>query len=317
MMQSVYLLGAIQMPLFYLLSGFSLALAYAPTVKNEINNTNTNELTEEESEKFSWRTYLRSRVARIMPMYIFSNFFLGAPLLYFNRGNGDAHSYGFPLRCACAVFGSIFPVFMILPAVSLFEPFSFAGWTIGTLFFFYLAFPVLIRKMIILSEKLYENLTVILFWVQVMFAVVLQLALYFYRIPQIHLRWSRMPPGFLNGYWAVTGWGVTRLPVFLMGVNAGLLCLRGHRPSIFDRSLLVNSIYTWFPWPTKKHEETINITRTNEQMKRRWEYLLAITITIHAIIVVLSSVLDIYGHEWIGRSVEYMFQVIMQFVLEF
>jgi peptidoglycan/LPS O-acetylase OafA/YrhL len=104
-------------------------------------------------------------------------------------------------------------------------PQSFAGpaWTISTLAFFYLVFPWLLGWHQKQSDHSLSR------WIMILF--VLQAIVYF----GISLAIVGIDP--LWSFWAAHAWPVSRLPVFDMGLVAGLLVLRQRRP---DRDVSVN-----------------------------------------------------------------------------
>ena len=73
--------GPIQIPLFYLLSGYSLALGYGHSSINI-------------------KTYLRNRFARVAPLYYFSQFFFVPAYIHINYWNADP-VWVFTLAATC------------------------------------------------------------------------------------------------------------------------------------------------------------------------------------------------------------------------
>ena len=102
------------------------------------------------------------------------------------------------------------------------QPFPTNGpsWTIGTLAFFYLVFPLLLPRLQRLSSSTLRALVVLLFYFQ----------LWPLSITDLNI---------LSTFTA-TSHPLSRLPVFLMGVLAGLLCLRGSQA-------LTSPPTTWWP----------------------------------------------------------------------
>merc|ERR1711992_101014 len=116
---NINILGAVQNPLFFLLSGFCLTLSHA---KKPITN--------------SWNFY-QNRLARILPVYYFT--FLVAliliPLGYTQYSSEDPTFH--PVNVATSLLliqtWIMFPLSPNVPA-----------WTVSTLIFFYIVYPKLL-----------------------------------------------------------------------------------------------------------------------------------------------------------------------------
>jgi peptidoglycan/LPS O-acetylase OafA/YrhL len=102
--------------------------------------------------------------------------------------------------------------------VDRFPPISFVGpaWTISTLAFFYLVFPWLLRWHQNQTDRSLNR------WITIL--AVVQAAVFF------ALSFAIGPADSLWAFWASHAWPISRLPVFDMGLVAGLLILRQGRP---------------------------------------------------------------------------------------
>merc|ERR550519_340748 len=133
-----------EMPLFFLLSGYSLALSYGRTTYDEHTSCCCKSATIEDGQSSLFQTFkfYRNRFARIMPMYYFANFVLGLTAYLFAFDTAPYSDTETVVAFGCAVFDSLLPVGMILPGVLW--PIVGASWTISTLWFFYIVFPLLL-----------------------------------------------------------------------------------------------------------------------------------------------------------------------------
>jgi len=94
------------------------------------------------------------------------------------------------------------------------EPISLTSWTVNTLFFFYLTFPLLLKLLKPLSDKAISRLIVLLFWFQsIPFFLVWVACSKDYRLYRVFYNLITMGP-------------IPRLPVFTIGVLGGLQTLR-------------------------------------------------------------------------------------------
>jgi peptidoglycan/LPS O-acetylase OafA/YrhL len=199
--------GSALMPVFFLLAGYSLAIVYGKQPQRQESG-------------FDFKGYFRNRFARIAPIYYVA-MLIALPLAVFGRGWVSPSDIGRVLATN---------IFAVQMWASL-PPSSFAGpaWTISTLAFFYLAFPWLLRWHRKQSDRsLNRSITIL---------AVLQAAVFFglgLAIGPVDSWWA---------FWASHAWPISRLPVFEMGLVAGLLVLRQGRPD-GDTGLRVMGIST-------------------------------------------------------------------------
>ena len=204
------------MPLFFLLSGFSLALSYGkktyagystcccgPFQCMDPINCRGCRKAQNGQEIFDSAKYYFNRVTRILPGY-WLTLILAIPLIPLGHADAKPNSTN-------SVVGTVLSFFGLQTWVLHFG-FGPNGpsWTISTLVMFYFMFPCLI----VLATKqtnlrLYQLIS-ICFWAQLIIGY-----------------------GFLTGlggnegaYWVATAWPGSRWPVFFMGVFAGVLCTR-------------------------------------------------------------------------------------------
>jgi len=181
--------GSALMPVFFLLAGYSLAIVYG----KKQSGLNT-------------RRYYRNRFARIAPVYYVTMLF-ALPLAVFG------HGWVQPSGISGAFVTNLFGVQMW----TSYPPLSFVGpaWTISTLLFFYLLFPWLLRWHQSQSDRSLGR------WIAIL--AVVQAVVFFglgFAIGSVDQWWA---------FWATHAWPISRLPVFDMGLVAGLLVLRHGR----------------------------------------------------------------------------------------
>lgn len=216
------LFAQVHMPLFFLLSGFSLTLGYGRTKYKRTTlccgpcaateeatgccactrRRKSDSDTAEDEEAFdSWGFYY-GRMTRILPVYYATWLFAIAltPL-------GHNHDSGNLRNAIWGGFASIYGV-QTWVLVLGFGP-DGPSWTVSTLFFFYLLFPRLLVTAQGWSNRSLSVCMVLSFWLQ----LTLGLTLNFTPVP-------------FEAYWLTTASPFMRLPVFVMGVCAGVLCVR-------------------------------------------------------------------------------------------
>ncbi len=181
--------GSALMPVFFLLAGYSLAIVYG-----------------KQRPGFKLKHYYRNRIARIAPVY-YVTMLIALPLAVFGHGWVPPSDIGW-------VFATNLFAVQMWPS---FPPLSFVGpaWTISTLALFYLVFPWLLRWHQNQSERSLNR------WVTIL--AVVQAVVFFglgFAIEPVDRWWA---------FWASHAWPISRLPVFDMGLVAGLLVLRQGR----------------------------------------------------------------------------------------
>jgi peptidoglycan/LPS O-acetylase OafA/YrhL len=182
--------GSALMPVFFLLAGYSLAIVYG-----------------KHRPRFDVKHYYHNRFARIAPVYYVA-MLIALPLAVFGHGWVSPSDIGWVL---------VTNIFAVQMWASL-PPLSFVGpaWTISTLAFFYLVFPWLLRWHQNQTDRSLNR------WITIL--AVVQAVVFFalgFAIDPVDPWWA---------FWASHAWPISRLPVFDMGLVAGLLMLRQGRP---------------------------------------------------------------------------------------
>lgn len=161
----------------------------------------------------SLKKFYFNRFIRILPVYYISLIF-AIPLTYAGYTNINP-SHSSPSSSSFLI-GSYIQSFLPTTTWTAFlfgAPFNEPGWTIATLLYFYCQFPSLLPYYERQSD---ENLLKVIywsFWCQVGLGLVLFLIGFLAISPMI-------------GFWLSTAWPLSRMGVFIMGMNAGILCVR-------------------------------------------------------------------------------------------
>ena len=158
----------------------------------------------------TWIFY-QNRLARILPVYYFCYFvaLILIPLGYTQYSQEDPTFH--PVNVATSLLliqtWIMFPLSPNVPA-----------WTVSTLIFFYIVYPMLLVFAQKCSNQGLANLMALSFYFQMVTGFIIM------GIPTEHLNPFPMP--FLINYWLSTQHPLARLPVFFMGICAGVLCTR-------------------------------------------------------------------------------------------
>ena len=201
----------VPMPWFYMLSGFSLSVTYAKSDLKDLGRCGT---------------YLQNRAARILPVHYLCQL-IALPLTWLGYCWIPAEAQVI-VPTVLANIGFFSTWFII------FHPwgppgFSGPAWTISTLAFFWLLFPSVMKrarelpcatprpqngawamqKLLMLYTP--ASLDELVLWCNQASFLVGSLVFW---VP------------VFGGYWSSTAWPVSRLPVFVTGVAAGLICVK-------------------------------------------------------------------------------------------
>ena len=235
------------MPLYFLLSGFSLALAYG---RKDWSNKLPWEKLENGERRFEYGPYLQNRFARIGPLYYLTQIlFIPAYILL---GGHDAQFYS-PVTLGSTILATLTCTNTWFYPLSR-RPFMDPAWTINTLFFFYLVFPFLLPRLQKLNYNTMASCIVLLNLFQFPFVLPM------FWIP--------------DSYWIITSNPLLRLPVFTMGMLAGLQNLRHEQSatcsdSNFDQPIF-HDILPWGYFWTKRQ---FNLKTTEKtQVKGHHKY---------------------------------------------
>jgi len=221
--------GSTLMPLFFLLSGFSLGVAYVdriwqrPTENRNVKQTISpiyrgetinNDLESREeinmptSPKSTLLKFFYNRFIRTMPVYYIC-FLLALPITFSGFGSIDPKD---KFVLYASIVQSVIPT-NTWTLLILGQPLDGPEWTIATLWSFWLIFPLLLDSYRRLKDEEILQSIIYFYWLQ------LAIILFFFPILLISL-------GYDAAFWWTTSFPLARLPVFVMGLLAGILCAR-------------------------------------------------------------------------------------------
>ena len=202
------ILGRVLMTFFFLISGFVTALndgkrQYAPTKCCTELCTNS-----QDEAHFDAKHFWRRRFARTMPLFYLTNI-MCIPLVYAGHIShigvwGVTATYVMNLFAVATWFG--------IPAL-LNSP----SWFISTMWFFYWIVPSLLPKLQRYSIDKKQKWIAVLSLIQFIGGEVLIIFVMLYT-----------PWGGWEAFWVGLSWPPSRLPMFIMGIFAGLLRNEGH-----------------------------------------------------------------------------------------
>ena len=196
--------GSSLMPLFFLLSGFTLSVVYGDLSPDKD------------------RGFVRNRLVRVSPVYLLLSFAVSLPLWL--QGFGDAAP-----TYTQALVGSVVTTLTFTSTAFCFllgSPLDGPSWTVQTLLVMWLFFPLAMRRARGMPTDSLATWIVSLYWLQLALIFVLFFVLFPFA-------------GFWPAFAAATMNPVSRLPVFLMGVCAGELCRRGEVGSVWPRGFVL------------------------------------------------------------------------------
>ncbi|CAE7458952.1 mok14 [Symbiodinium sp. CCMP2456] len=254
---SIDLQGCAIMPIFFLLSGFVLVMVYGQ--KRYLLSGHHNE---PGAVDFPYKEFFSKRVARLLPAYYLTTF-LAVPLIWLGFGPfawADTRtlvgSVVSNILCLTTLFNCQLPPWPYgcqweqtfnqtvngtngtgtqLPPLCNKEErglpiglknINGPSWTVCTLVWFYLAFPFLLKYIQRFNNMQLFILIRICYWVQLLVSIALFLvytAIEYGGFGQ--LRYWNIAPGEL-AFTVATQNPIFRVPVFIMGICAGLLCNR-------------------------------------------------------------------------------------------
>lgn len=203
--------GAALMPIFFLLAGYSLAFVYGE--RQQVSPEKGNDSSGRAGKNLDVLKFYRSRFARIGPIY-YITLFMAIPTIFLG------HNWINPEDFWPVLVTNLLAIHMWFGAApqSIVSP----SWTISTLVFFYLVFPVLLAWHEKQNDQALSRWLVILFVVQLILLFVVLLGV------------LSIGTDF-DAFFAATAWPISRLPVFDMGIVAGLLLARQSRQTFDQR----------------------------------------------------------------------------------
>ena len=144
--------GSSLMPLFFLLTGYTLAIVY-----NKIDVG----MVAEENMKMTYWTFLRNRLVRVAPVYYLMSA-VAVPFWLLRFGDADP-------RNTEALVGSVVTTATFSSTMFLFclgSPLDGPAWTVQTFLWLWMFFPEFMKRTRRLTTLALSNLIVYLYWIQ-------------------------------------------------------------------------------------------------------------------------------------------------------
>merc|ERR1711892_1174984 len=237
--RSVDLCGSVMMPVFFLLSGFCLVLSSGKTIWDGC----TVLFAKREGKLMDSRIFYLKRFARIVPLYYLVN--LGCYLTLSMKGLGTIITTP-SILLTLTMTNSWTMTSLLDPSTMAPFPFDQQAWFVTTLIPFYAVFPLLLPQLQALSTSKLSSLLVILFHIQ---------CLPFY----IHLPSLGVPTLDNMLYWTASCHPMSRFPVFVMGMVAGVIRLRGvSQPTLSPH--FYNFLHDILPWYLASPEDSQDLS---------------------------------------------------------
>lgn len=195
--------GSALMPVFFLLSGYSLAASHGSAAAISPSAIDARQ----QRSRVNLKSFYWNRLVRIAPIY-YMGMLIALPLCI------SGHGWIQRVELGRVLATNLFALQMWVP-----HPATFArsldgpAWTVSTLVLFYLVFPWILRRREGQTDRALNRSIMVLMAIQ----AVVFFALY-YGVSRVF--------DANAGFWVAHAWPVSRLPVFEMGVVAGLLALR-------------------------------------------------------------------------------------------
>ena len=201
----VNILGSTVMTFFFLISGFVLGMnegkrQYAPTKCCSELCTNP-----QDEDQFNAKHFWRRRIARTLPLFYLTNI-MCIPLVF------AGHAWVWAGVVEYVAYG--LTLFVVTTWLGMPVPLNGPSWFVSTMWFFYWIFPSLLPKLQKHSVHKKQKWIAVLCWIQFIGGGLL-VAILIFSVP-------------FAAFHVGTFWPPSRLPVFIMGVFAGLLRNEGH-----------------------------------------------------------------------------------------
>lgn len=208
--------GSSLMPMFFLLSGFSLTVSYyskllgktAKPLEVSLKAKDDDMIEQEGKPKVTYLQFVVNRLLRVLPVYYICNFVV-LPLIFVGFGR---ISPNMPIFLAKSVITTLIPSSTWL-LYTFGVPLNGTAWTVQTLIAVWLFFPLMIQVMHKWTDQGLLSAMRWFYWIQCLMCC--PGTLFFMRVIGY---WTGFCMGTMSPY--SRGW------CFAMGVAAGILCLR-------------------------------------------------------------------------------------------
>jgi len=238
MRRGLDLCGSVMLSFFFLLSGFCLVLGYGKTQWDGC----TVVFVKKEGKLLDSRKFYLKRFTRIGPLYYLTN--IVCYYAYSMRGINTIITIP-SIIYTVTMTNSWSMTYLVDQTIQNILPFNQQAWFITTLIPFYAVFPLILPTLQALSSSKLSSLLGILFYVQCLPIIFNNMAATNNRL---------LDPLF---YWSTGAHPLSRFPVFMMGMVAGVLRLRGTSHPVISPFIL-NIFHDILPWHTAYQEDTEN-----------------------------------------------------------
>jgi peptidoglycan/LPS O-acetylase OafA/YrhL len=242
--------GSSLMPMFFMLSGFSLTVTYytkllgkqpqVPTTEESSQNDKLVKASKESGPTITYIQFIVNRLLRVLPVYYLCNLITIPAVLHgYGRLNPDKSEL---LRNTM--------ITTFIPTSSWFGflygvPLDVAAWTVQTLIACWLCFPFILRYLHSWTDTQLLATIRWFYWIQFWICFVGT----FFLLPRLELKMAAFCFGTMSPY--------SRIWCFVMGMAAGILCLRYRdqefMPWFTDSTWFVpvRSLFSSSPWHNK------------------------------------------------------------------
>lgn len=302
--KSIDFQGSSIMPLFFMLSGFSLAAAYGSskyilndtwwrffligrgTSSSTVLSSSSEEKDEVEIKAFNFSAFYRNRFARVLPLYYLCNI-LSIPLWVGGYGTVDLGKTSLLIGHAITNFFACTTMLGLI-----FSNIDGPSWTICTLLIFWYVFPKWVPHIQRMTDAELLHGILRCYYIQLLLIIVIF-------VPVLFVNYNL-------AFAIATMHPLSRFPLFLMGAYAGILCHRhANKPMPW-----IQSISVLFPLKLVNNvEESNSITDYWANISTRSSILILILTLIVTIADILVKILvpmgGILGQVWLQALVPF------------
>lgn len=278
--------GSSIMPLFFTLTGLTLAVVYGKC--NPSRDEIEKGIIQPSAKTTSWSFYI-NRLVRVAPVYFLLSFTLSFPLLPLGFGEQSPSQSYTGMLSTTITFTSTMFLFIIG------APLDGPSWTVQTFVWIWLCFPYFMRRTRQMTIIALANWIVYFYWIQLFLVIIL----FFGTITTIT---------FWPAFCLATMHPIVRIPLFLMGIYGGELLNRYSAMKEQDTTLLgVWPRGHFFPCCCTPGEEKSTNREIDEARWTSfafWQALGLLLLTV-AVGIINQAVGEILGAVWLQAIVPF------------
>ena len=220
--------GSSIMPLFFVLTGFTLAVVYNKTSPSETELQSGSILP---SKRLTFWSFMNNRLVRVLPVYYLGSL-IAIPAWFLGFGDQDPSD----VFAMAGVYGTTATLTSTMFLFCLGSPLDGPSWTVQTFVWLWCTFPRFMQRARTMSSADLSKWISNLYWLQLVILLASFLGLYLLT-----------PLGFWPSFCFATMHPLSRLPLFLMGIYAGELRVRSGSLSLL--SVWPRAVACFFPTP--------------------------------------------------------------------